>query len=78
MNGYDDDDDDDYDDDDDDDYYDYYDDFDDDDDDYDDNDILLLVRERDNGKIIRACDSELGTMYEYHKCYESGNKSFHL
>ena len=33
---------------------------------------LLSIRERDNGKIIRACDDEPGTMYEYHKCYESG------
>ena len=57
----------------------FYDDYDDDDDDdYDDNDILLLVRERDNGKIIRACDSELGTMYEYHKCYDSGKTPFDL
>ena len=33
---------------------------------------LLSIRERDNGKIIRACDDEPGTMYEYHQCYESG------
>ena len=35
-------------------------------------DTFLFTRERDNGKIIRACDDEPGTMYEYHKCYESG------
>ena len=41
----------------------------------DDNALLLSIRERDNGKIIRACDNEPGTMYEYHQCFESGETS---